>query len=86
MCGLITGTFFTAEKIFSAMFFYVKPSYRSLTKKFIQGVEGMLKHDEVKRMVIGHPASSHGEIIDRFYRMLQFRKLEVHYIKEVCCA
>jgi hypothetical protein len=83
MAGVITPCLFSSDIIFNSLFFFIHEDYRRFTKEFLRQVEEAFKKTKITRLIIGHPAMNNGKVVDRFYRMLGFQKLEIQYFKAV---
>ncbi len=89
--GLIVGAIagytmpgtFTDSVIFSAMFFYMLPEYRYLTKHVIKEIELVLLPTKVNKIVFSVPANGKAPLMRRFWKMLGYKELEIHMCKRI---
>jgi hypothetical protein len=83
MIGTITPSIFSDDLIYGSLFFFMVKGYRNLANNFISQISGMLKQKKITRIIIGNPEFNHPEKMDRFYKLLGFRRLETHYIRSL---
>ena len=80
---LITQSFFTTQKIFVAMLFYIHPTKRKYTTQFMDSLNDFLKGKDITHIVFSSPASEVFDKMNRFYRMQGYKELERHFQKAV---
>lgn len=83
MAGYIVESFFSDDVFMQSIFFYIKKPYRSKAALFIKSLEIILRATKVTKFIIANIETNNGEKLERFYKMLGFKKLETHYIKGV---
>jgi len=83
--GLIAGIYvpniLSKDKMFHCLFIYLKKGYRTLTKKFLRMVEDKLRQRKYTVITLSHLEDHDGEKMDRYYKMLGYRKIESHYLR-----
>ena len=85
IAGYVIPCMFTNDVMYSVMFFYVTPEFRFLTSKIIKEVELVLLPTKVTKIVFGVPVfeNKNPEILMRYYRVMGYKPLEVHYFKRI---
>lgn len=81
VAGYALPCMFTDEMLYCCMFLYVKKEFRHLTKKFIQELELTLLPTNAKRLTFGVPEGQSSDLMQRFFKMMGYKKLETHYYK-----
>lgn len=81
--GCINTCLFTDDIIFVSMFFYMKKKYGGYAKEFIKEISVFIKKYSVNKLVFASPMFDNSEKYNRFYKMLGFKVLETHFVKEI---
>jgi len=83
IAGYVMSGLFNKDIYYSTMFFYVKRSFRHLTKKIIKEVELVLLPTRVTRIVFGVPSGVAYDKRKRFMSMMGYKELECHMEKRI---
>lgn len=86
IAGYMFNSFFSREKVFSAMFFYVRAEHRHLTKHFLKQVEMHLLTSGIDRITMAFPSMEKNPKADnavRFMQTIGYKILETHVHKNL---
>lgn len=84
VAGIALPCMWNDDVLFSVMFFYIRNRYRHLTRCFINELEHSLLPTKATKLVFGVPNfGADYEPRKRFMRMLGYRELETHMVKNV---
>lgn len=81
VAGICFNGFFTDDIIFFIQFLFIHPEHRSLTKRFIEEVELSMLATKATKIVFGIPNGNNYEEKQRFLRILGYKELETHMVK-----
>lgn len=81
VAGIASPVMFRDEITLSVLFIYVRREWRKHTRTVIRELERMLWTTKATRLTFGITAGN--ETLERFFRMMGYRKLETHYEKRI---
>ena len=84
VAGYAVPSLFKNEITYCAMFIFIMPEFRHLTKQFIAELELALLGTKVSKLVFGLPTDERepeADKIRRFFKILGYKELETHYYK-----
>ena len=82
MAGYFQPCGFSKDIMFQSMLFFVHPQHRAHTMQFIKEVQLLLKETQATMFLIGCPVDDQ-EKMDRFFKIMGFKPLEIHYFWRV---
>lgn len=74
---------FSDALVYGELMFFVQKEFRKFTRAFLTRVEMVLKTRGVAKFILANVETNDGEKIDRFYKILGFKRLEIHYMKSL---
>lgn len=83
VAGYLLPCFYNNDIFFCTGFLFIKKEYRFLTRKFIKAVEKFLRATTANKLFFGITAGKNLEKRKRFFRILGYRELEVHMVKDL---
>jgi hypothetical protein len=83
LAGKLTDNTISPAKIWSEVIYYVRPDFRKESKQLFKSAEIMLKSKGIDAMLMILMCNYQQKLIDRLYKGLGFRPLEVQYIKNI---
>jgi GNAT superfamily N-acetyltransferase len=85
--GVIAGSIGTypldGSKIYQEVVWYVSKQHRSCGVRLLKALEDYCKEWGVKHIVMVHLGNSKADKLDEFYGRTGYKKMEVHYIKNL---
>jgi hypothetical protein len=85
MIGTLTQTLFSNDLIYSSMFFFMDERFRKYAEGFIKQLEIELRKNKVSKLIIGNPELNNADKMERFYKIMGYKKLETHYMRDLTC-
>lgn len=83
LAGKIISDPMSGAKIFQEVVWYVAKAHRRYGVFLIKEMEGRLRSEGIKVMIMVHMGNSMPEKVARFYEGMGYTHLECHYIKRI---
>ena len=81
--GTVQPAFADYVKAFHSIVWYMRPDYRGHGLKLYAEVEEWCLSQGIKRMVLTHLHNAIGDQMARIFRLLGYKPLETHYIRDL---